>query len=227
MSSNTNKKPRKKETEEELYLNSMPSIKFGYKVSRNILHSSGDTGSFNKTGHEVQTLFGNPPEEYWPYNRKFDKEVDEEPNAFSYALARNNRTVQCLRLDTPGISRKKFIETIKIYLCDKQYPGFTFKLFSSINQSINDGKVPYPCKDEKFLGYHYSTTIGYDDNLKIKNEDCTIETIGAFRILNTWGPNWGENGTGWLPYDYAQDRFVNDCWVTIKVLITDISIFKP
>jgi C1A family cysteine protease len=40
---------------------------FLYKATRNLLHWSGDTGAFLRTTMQAMTLFGVPPEEYWPY----------------------------------------------------------------------------------------------------------------------------------------------------------------
>lgn len=37
---------------------------------------------------------------------------------------------------------------------------------------------------------HAMTVIGYDDNLE----------GGAFQIMNSWGPNWGDNGIAWVRY---------------------------
>lgn len=40
-------------------------------------------------------------------------------------------------------------------------------------------------------GYHAMCVIGYDDNLN----------GGSFQIMNSWGPNWGNNGFVWVKYD--------------------------
>ena len=39
---------------------------FVYKTSRNLLHWTGDSGSFIRTAMGALVLFGVPPEEYWP-----------------------------------------------------------------------------------------------------------------------------------------------------------------
>lgn len=41
------------------------------------------------------------------------------------------------------------------------------------------------------LGGHAMCVIGYDDNY----------AGGAFRIMNSWGPGWGDNGYAWIRYD--------------------------
>jgi len=40
------------------------------------------------------------------------------------------------------------------------------------------------------FGGHAMSVIGYDDKL----------AGGAFQIMNSWGPEWGENGLGWIRY---------------------------
>lgn len=48
---------------------------FLYKVTRNLLHWTGDTGAFLRSTMGALVLFGVPPEEYWPYEiTDFDKE---------------------------------------------------------------------------------------------------------------------------------------------------------
>ena len=42
------------------------------------------------------------------------------------------------------------------------------------------------------FGGHAMCVIGYDD-YKYGNE-------GAFQIMNSWGPEWGKNGVGWVRY---------------------------
>jgi hypothetical protein len=41
------------------------------------------------------------------------------------------------------------------------------------------------------LGGHAITLVGYDDN----------QFGGAFKVINSWGTGWGDNGYFWLPYD--------------------------
>lgn len=62
-------------------------------------------------------------------------------------------------------------------------------------------------------GGHAVTIIGYDDN------KVTADGVGAFRMVNSWGSNWGDNGFWWMSYEavkssllchgeayYAEDR---------------------
>jgi len=41
------------------------------------------------------------------------------------------------------------------------------------------------------FGGHAMCVIGYDDN----------KAGGAFQIMNSWGPDWGNNGVAWIRYD--------------------------
>lgn len=47
-------------------------------------------------------------------------------------------------------------------------------------------------RDYSLYGFsgHAMCVIGYDDNL----------AGGAFQIMNSWGPNWGDNGIAWVRY---------------------------
>ncbi|CAN5355633.1 hypothetical protein BH09BAC1_BH09BAC1_18370 [soil metagenome] len=50
-------------------------------------------------------------------------------------------------------------------------------------------------------GYHAMVVIGYDD------------ALGAFRVLNSWGQYWGEDGLIWLKYSYFNDA-VSEAYIT-------------
>lgn len=206
----------------------LPSVRFGYKLSRNILHWTGDTGGFGSTLREVTTLLGNIPNEYFPYPTIKDHidAFDIEPSAFCYFLAQNFKK-ESIRLDEPQILEEELLNYIKGCIYEKKYPSLDFQIFESISQSSENGEIPYPCENEKCPGYHALTAIGWDDNIKIKNENCDTETIGAILIMNSWGPEWGNNGHGWLPYDYVLNGYVKDCWITLELKNMDISQFKP
>ena len=50
---------------------------------------------------------------------------------------------------------------------------------------------------ESSSGGHAMVLVGYDDDL------------GAFKILNSWGENWGEHGFGWISYAALMARIQN------------------
>lgn len=56
--------------------------------------------------------------------------------------------------------------------------------------------VPRPAPWETFYGGHAMCVVGYDDS------------IGGFRTVNSWGPEWGEGGYCYLSYDFVR----YDCW---------------
>lgn len=188
---------------------------FLYKVTRNLMHWTGDTGAFLRSTMYALTLFGTPPEEYWPY---VVADFDKEPSAFCYAFAQNYQAISYFRLDPPGTTPTSLLSQIKTYLSNGLPSMFGFTVYNSISQaSSNGGKIPYPTRGEKVSGGHAVAAVGYDDTLKIKNTNSGgIETTGALLIRNSWGRGWGSGGYGWLPYQYVLAGLATDWWSLLK-----------
>lgn len=56
-------------------------------------------------------------------------------------------------------------------------------------RNFPDGKLPVPFEQKSELGGDHSVLlVGWDDNIK------------AWKIKNSWGPGWGEQGFGWIKY---------------------------
>jgi C1A family cysteine protease len=197
---------------------------FLYKTTRNMLHWTGDTGAFLRTTMGAMVLFGVPPEEYWPY---VIADYEKEPSAFCYAFALSYKAISYYRLDPPGTTKSALLTHIKTNLAGGLPSMFGFTVYSSYTQSNSTGKIPYPTKGEKIVGGHAVVAVGYDDSVKIKNTSAgATEYKGALLIRNSWGTGWGNNGYGWLPYEYVLKGLAVDWWSMIKAEWVDTGAFK-
>ena len=62
-----------------------------------------------------------------------------------------------------------------------------------------------PKTGEAFLGGHMIYVGGgYDRHKKM------------FKFMNSWGTAWGQEGFGWLPFDYLTDRNLASDFFTIR-----------
>ncbi len=191
---------------------------FLYKVTRNLMHETGDNGAYLRNTIGAMVLFGVPPEEYWPY--KID-DFDKEPTAFCYSFAQNYKSITYYRLDPPETKKTDLLERIKTNLKGDLPSMFGFTVYSCIDEAEKTGQIPFPGTGDKILGGHAVVAAGYDDKMVIKNSKP-----GAFLIRNSWGKDWGEAGYGWLPYDYVLNGLAVDWWSLLKNEWVDTGKFK-
>ena len=177
---------------------------FLYKVTRKLLHWTGDTGAWLRTTMKAMVLFGIPPEEYYPYDiSKFD----DEPDAFGYAFAQNYQSIKYYRLDIANQSPDQLLTRIKNFLAAGFPCMFGFTVYNFGNEK---GEFEFPGPNDPVQGGHAIVTVGYDDNRKIGKDK------GALKIRNSWGTAWGEEGYGWLPYAYVEAGLADDFWSLSK-----------
>ena len=197
---------------------------FLYKTTRNLMQVTGDTGAWLRETMGALTLCGVPDEKYWPYKVK---DFDKEPGGFVYALAENYSTVKYFSHDPQGSNLKgtDVLASVKKYL-DAGIPSmFGFWGFQSFEETDKPGDIAYPCKDESAQWGHAVVTVGYDDSRTITNLRCKSETKGALLIRNSWGKSWGEDGYGWLPYDYVLNGLALDFWCILDMRWIDTGKF--
>jgi C1A family cysteine protease len=168
---------------------------FLYKVTRNLLGLTGDTGALVRTTLKALRLFGTVPEMYYPYDTVI---FDEEPDAFCYSFAGNYKILSYYRL--------RDLNEIKRVLKLGLPVAFGFTVFRSIfNQEVTrTGVIPFPSINDRVAGGHAVVAVGFNDQKK------------QIIIRNSWGIDWGDQGYGYLPYKYFEKGLTDDYWILVK-----------
>ena len=193
---------------------------FLYKVTRNLLGWTGDTGAYIRNTIQAAALFGVPPEKHWPYDiQKFE----EEPSAFLYSYAASFQALNYTRLDPKSQTGPDTLTLVKKVLAANYVVAFGFPVYSSLSSSPD---IPIPSDQDSLTGGHAVLAVGYDDNHMATYEDGTQKKVGSLVIRNSWGLEWGEDGYGYLPYEYVEDELAVDFWTIFKDEWIDPSEFK-
>lgn len=191
---------------------------FVYKTTRNLMGVTGDTGAWLRNAMAALTLCGVPPEKYWPYTDG-DPDFDAEPTSFVYAVADNFEALKFFCHDPLGkkVPPAKVLDRVKLFLSAGIPSMFGFFGFPSFDSVDIKGGIPYPCPREQAQWGHAIVAVGYDDKKKVKNLKCKTVTTGALLIRNSWGIRWGDDGYGWLPYEYVLSGLAVDFWSLIRM----------
>lgn len=191
---------------------------FVYKATRNLLGQTGDCGAFLRTTMEALALFGAPPEKYWPY---VPAAVNLEPPAFCYAFGEHYRALKYYRHDPVGTPATEVLERVKTHLAAGIPAMFGFLLSSCFPQATTTGEIPFPGPGDVFTGGgHAMVAVGYDDAKEIANPlappGAPATPPGALLVRNSYGPQWGVQGYGWLPYAYVLHQLATDWWSLLR-----------
>jgi C1A family cysteine protease len=154
-----------------------------------------DDGALICDGVMTLSQYGVCSELIWPYTISQYKLKPPDP-AYTEALTR--RITVFSKVDqTNEALRRTLAAGNPIVVGITLYDSFESDAVAA------DGKVPMPnTRTEKCLGGHAVLICGYDHINQV------------YIVRNSWGPDWGDKGYFYLPYDYVESAdFASDFWV--------------
>lgn len=99
--------------------------------------------------------------------------------------------------------RLNSIEKMRLSLANGNLIRVGIHVYESIFTVGIDGVVPMPKPDEVYVGQHAVIVCGYKDDDSSQAES-NGQLSGRFTIQNSWGSEWGENGFGYISYEYVR-----------------------
>ena len=170
---------------------------FIYRGERAIEHTiSQDAGAQIRDGVKFLSKAGCCFEATWPYTiSKFAAKPPKQ--CFTEAL--NYKISEYIRLQT--------LDDM-LQCLGSGFPfvfGFTvYENFESASVA-KTGIVTMPLSNEKVVGGHAVTAVGYDLSKKV------------FKVRNSWGDQWGDKGYFYIPFDYLTNaNLAADFWTLRK-----------
>lgn len=150
-----------------------------------------NVGMMLTDGQKILDNYGMLPDAAFPFPvldpqqdpETFEKLLTERPGPQLINEAKKYRFSQ-------GWKTVDSVSAMRTQLAKGKPVVFGIAVFESIGQTGPDGMIPMPGANDQFLGGHAVVAVGYDNARRV------------IILRNSWGPNWGENGYGYLPYDF-------------------------
>lgn len=152
-----------------------------------------DTGTFLRTGLKGVMRFGYAPEQHCPTSRAL---INRSPSWGAYRHAHDSGGLRgYYRIASEGSER---LDEIRRALAADRPVVFGTGVSKSFKSFGGPGTVTRPALSA-VVGRHAMCVVGYDGD--------------RFRIVNSWGPLWGESGFVWLTDSYLAWEETRDLWV--------------
>ncbi len=177
----------------------VPSRLFIYYNERVIERTvSEDSGAQLRDGMKTLAKQGVCAEPLWPYVLS---QFATKPSAECYTQAKQHLGMTYMRVEQDVAQMRGCVAA--------GYPFvFGFTVYESFESPAvtRTGKVPMPDGMERTLGGHAMCVVGYDNPKKL------------FIVRNSWGPDWGKNGYGTMPYAYFTNTDLSADFWTLRAV---------
>lgn len=158
--------------------------------------ATDDCGAMIRDVMKALAKFGTCVETAWPYNLD---DYHIEPSEAAKKDAQTHQIIKYYRL--------KGLAGLKACLASG-YPavgGFSVPNSFMQEEVTKTGLAVYPTPEDELRGGHAVLFVGYDDVLR------------RLIFQNSWGTAWGDQGFGYLPYEFVVNNLANDFW-TIQTM---------
>lgn len=164
---------------------------FSPSFAYNQIGLEGCQGAYINEAMELMQKQGAVPFNKFPYN---PNDCDRQPSSDLKKDAQDYRIRGFSRLTFDGDNYGIDVQSIKQHLAKGAPVVIGMMVGGSFMEDMFGRDVWTPTRrdyDQRGFGGHAMCVIGYDDN----------KAGGAFQIMNSWGPEWGNNGVGWVKYE--------------------------
>lgn len=166
------------------------AVKFSPAFLYNQIGLDGCQGSYIIRAVEYMSKQGAVPYDAFPYT---DQDCSRQPNAQLVQAAQQYKMRGFNRLSLGDRNDRIDLRAIKENLAQGAPVIIGMMVGPSFMQSMKgkDLWVPAP-GDQQMMGFggHAMCVVGYDDS----------KYSGSFLLMNSWGPEWGNNGFAWVRY---------------------------
>jgi C1A family cysteine protease len=176
---------------------------FVYNTTRKLMGHRGDSGADLRATLKAMVHFGAPP---LRLSNSDLQGFDQDPEAHLFGMTNGYRSMMYWRLDAREISGTESLASIRAFLAAGFPVVFGFPV-TSLAFEVAD--IPFRPESDPVVGGQAVVAVGYDDGRR-------NVTRGALLIRNSWGRSWGDQGYGWLPYDYVVEKLAVDFWTVMR-----------
>ncbi len=168
------------------------ALKFSPAFLYNQIGLDGCEGSYINRAMDFMSQKGSVPYEAFPYS---DQDCSRQPDPQLLDQARQFKMRGANRLTVGDHTDKIDLRAIKENLSQGAPVVIGMMVGGSYMQPMMGQDVWNPTQDDASMmgfGGHAQCVVGYDD----------AKYGGAFLIMNSWGPQWGNNGFAWVRYKH-------------------------
>jgi hypothetical protein len=162
---------------------------------------NGCQGSYIIRAMENMTQVGAVPYNEFAYD---ENDCTRQPSSQLKEEAEQYRMLGFTRLTDGDRLNVLDLHAIKEHLSKDVPVVIGMMVGGSFMQEMKGQEIWHPHDDDYSqmgFGGHALCVIGYDDR----------KEGGAFQIMNSWGPEWGQNGVAWVKYNDFK-RFVREAY---------------